>query len=232
MNNHPDRFSDFYLHNNLGLDIKLIEFQYPLFKQYFTGSTCLELGPATGYMTRLLVHDFKTVHAVDGSQKLLDQIAPVVNLIKTCSLFEQYEPPQRFETIMMNHVLEHIEQPVELLKKIKNWLAPYGVLIVGVPNAKSFHRLAAVEMGLLDTEYQLNARDHELGHYRVYDFNLLEQAVKEAGFAVKKKNGTYLKFLSNAQMEKSMDDSMMLAYHKLGNQFIENCAEIILVLTH
>lgn len=232
MTTHPDQFSNFYSSENMGLDIKLLELGYKYYQKYFMGKTCLELGPSTGYMTRLLVNDFEEVYTVEGSKKLLDQVSDFPNLTKVWSLFEDYNPPFLFDTIMLNHVLEHIEKPVELLKRIKNWLAPHGVLIIGVPNAKSFHRLAAVKMGILKSEFQLNQRDHELGHYRVYDFPSLEKDAAEAGFSIKNREGTYLKFLSIAQMEKIMDDKMLEAYIELGKSFAANCAEIILILTH
>ncbi len=116
------------------------------------------------------------------------------NLEKHNSLFETFNTNEKFDTIILNHVLEHIEEPITLLKHIKNWLSPDGVLILGVPNAKSFHRLAAVKMGLLNSEYDLNERDHQLGHYRVYDFKLLLNDIKKADLKVKFKGEFLLNF--------------------------------------
>ena len=105
----------------------------------------------------------------------------------------------------MNHVLEHIEFPHLLLNDIYSWLSDDGICIIGVPNAKSFHRLAAVKMGLLNSEYDLNQRDIELGHYRVYDLELLKSQVNLAGFKILEEGGVFLKFLSNIQIEKLLD---------------------------
>jgi 2-polyprenyl-3-methyl-5-hydroxy-6-metoxy-1,4-benzoquinol methylase len=146
------------------------------------------------------------------------------------SLFEEYEPKELYDTIIMNHVLEHIENPIALLKRIYNWLANDGVFIVGVPNAKSYHRLAAVEMGLLKTEYELNIRDIELGHFRVYDIDLLKNHVLSANFKIIKEGGIFLKFLSNEQIQKYLNDSIISAYFNLAESFYYNSAEIYLVL--
>ncbi|MCB1064612.1 MAG: class I SAM-dependent methyltransferase [Verrucomicrobiae bacterium] len=231
MKPHPDDFSEFYSRENITLDIRLIEIGYRYFRPHFRVGTCLELGPATGYMTRLLVEDFPHVTAVEGAADLLSQIPHFENLTKVHALFEEFTPRTRFNTIMMNHVLEHIEEPIPLLRRIRDWLADDGVLILGVPNAKSFHRLAAVRMGLLETEYSLNERDRELGHFRVYDLNQLREDALEAGYAVEAEGGTFLKFLANSQMESTMNDSMLEAYHELGLDFVENCAEVFLALT-
>jgi len=231
MKSHPDHYSRFYRSDNITLDVRLIELGYPFLRPHFRGRTCLELGPATGYMTRLLVKDFGRVTAVEGSGELLAQIPDFANLEKVHALFEDFSPAVSFDTVMMNHVLEHIEKPVALLRRIRGWMAPEGVLILGVPNAQSFHRLAAVHMGLLESEYAMNERDRELGHYRVYDLERLRAEAEDAGYSIIHEGGTFLKFLSNAQIETVMDDRILEAYHRLGAGFAKHCAEVFLVLT-
>lgn len=225
----PEQFASFYTTSKLGFDIKLVEYGYRSYKPYFKGEHCLELGPATGYMTRLLVNDFESITAVEGSLTLLEQMPDFPNVVKVHSLFEDFKPTTGYDTIIMNHVLEHIEEPEALLKQIKAWLNPGGVLILGVPNAKSFHRMAAVKMGMLTSEYQLNERDKELGHYRVYDFTQLRSHVNAAGYSIMAEGGIFLKFVSNAQIEQFLSDSILDAYYLLGNDFKENCAEIFIV---
>lgn len=228
---HPENFSSFYTNEKLGFDLKIVQYCYKSYLPFFRGKTCLELGPATGYMTQFLVKDFRQVTVVEGSKSLIDQIPEVENLTKIHSLFEDFTPSEKFDTIIMNHVLEHIENPESLLTSIKSWLASNGVFILGVPNAKSFHRLAAVKMGLLDTEYQLNERDKALGHYRVYDMAILKKQTLNAEFKILETGGVFLKFLSNAQIENFLSDSILDAYYELGKSFKENCAEIFIIAT-
>lgn len=226
----PEDFSNFYTSTNLGFDLKLVEEGFNRYKKYFYGKNCLELGPASGYMTKLLISQFDTVTAVEGSKSLYDLIPEYSNLIKINSLFEDFNPNQKYDTIILNHVLEHIEKPVDLLLKIKDWLSPGGLLIVGVPNAKSFHRLVAVKMGLLNSEYDLNERDKELGHYRVYDFKELICHSEIAGYKIVDSGGIFLKFLSNNQIEKFLSEEIINAYFNLSIDFKENAAEIFLIL--
>jgi SAM-dependent methyltransferase len=226
----PENFSNFYTESKLGFDLYLVEKGYYQLQPYFFGSTCLELGPATGYMTKLLVQHFESVEAIEGSETLINQIPDYDNLIKHNCLFEEFSSSKKFDTIILNHVLEHIEKPIELLKLLKTLLSDKGTIIVGVPNAQSFHRLAAVKMGLLDSIYTLNERDIELGHCRVYDFNLLKEHVQRAELEVINDGGIFLKFLSNSQIETMLSNEIIDAYFELANDFQNNSAEIFVVL--
>lgn len=230
MKKHPEQFANFYDPQKLGFDLTMVEEGYLRFRNFFKGRTGLELGPATGYMTRHLVNDFEQLHIVEGSETLLAQIPDYPNVIKVNSLFENFNPSRKFDTIILNHVLEHIENPISLLKLIKTWMTDDGVLIIGVPNAQSFHRLAAVKMGLLIRESDLNSRDLELGHYRVYDFSLLRDHVSQANLKIVKEGGIFLKFLSNNQIEKFLSKEIIDAYFELANAFKENSAEIFMIL--
>jgi 2-polyprenyl-3-methyl-5-hydroxy-6-metoxy-1,4-benzoquinol methylase len=230
MTAHPDSFSSYYHTGIQNIDRRLAYYGYLQFTPFFKGKTCLELGPATGYMTKFLLEDFQELTAVEGSLDLLEQIPTHERLRKVHSLFEQYNPEKKFDTIVMSHVLEHIESPVPLLKRIKEWMHKDSAFILAVPNAKSFHRLAAVKMGMLKTEYEMNDRDRALGHYRVYDMSTLVRDALAAGFSVKHEGGILLKFLSNNQIEKFIDNNVLDAYFQLSDQFKENSAEIFIVL--
>jgi len=216
----------------LNTDFHQSEFVYRSIKPYFKGKLALELGPASGYMTKALVDDFEKLHLVEGSQYLIDQIPDYINVSKHCSMFEDFDTDLRFDTIIMSHVLEHIEQPVPVLQKIRTWLASDGVFIVSVPNARSIHRMVAVKMGLLKTEYTLNERDHALGHYRVYDTTNLVADIQQAGFKVLHTGGSFLKPLSNAQIEQYWTPDMVEGFFEVGKNFPENCAEIFVVCSH
>jgi 2-polyprenyl-3-methyl-5-hydroxy-6-metoxy-1,4-benzoquinol methylase len=232
MNKYKDKVNEsakFYNDSFLSFDFKLTEFNYLTIKNYFKGKIALELGPAIGQMTKYLVPHFDKIHVVEGSKELLEQIPKYTNIIKHHSYFEEFKTDMNFDTIIMGHVLEHIEYPVEILKLVYKWLADDGVLVISVPNAKSLHRLAAVKMGLLGSEYELNERDHELGHYRVYDLQTLKRHAIQAGFKVFESGGIFLKPVSNKQIETNWDEKMINGFYKLGKSFPQNGAEIFIV---
>ena len=221
--------SDFYKIDQLDLDRVVLRYRYGVMRPYLTGTTCLELGPADGEMTRLLLDDFGHVTSVDGARELLDMIPEHPRLTKVHSLFETFTPSGRFDTIVMDHVLEHVEAPGDLLRTAAGWLRPGGRMVVGVPNALSVHRLAAVKMGLLSSPYELNGRDLKVGHRRLYDPATFKGEIERAGLRVLHAGGVLLKPLAYDQMEASWTRQMIDAFLELGSEFPSMAAELYAV---
>lgn len=223
-----DESADFYS-KYLKIDSRLLLFCFKELKRYFKGSLALEIGPANGEMSKLLKDEFDKLHIVEGSEILLEKIPNYANVKKYNCLIEKYNTEFKYDTIIMSHVLEHIADPLLALNKVHSILKSDGVFLVSVPNAKSLHRLVAVEMGLLKSEYELNERDHELGHYRIYDLGLLKSQIVEAGFKIVTTGGYFLKPLTNNQIEQYWTNDMIEGFYKVGKHFQESCAEIYVV---
>lgn len=216
-----------------GAEGRCVEYGYESVRPWFNGSTCLELGPADGQLTSLLRSDFRSVVSVDGSQAFVDGLRATHGETDehkiVYSLFEDFEPATPFDTIVAARIMEHVDAPVPLYERMKRWLAPGGVLIVQVPNALSFHRLLGVKLGALASPYELNERDHLVGHQRVYDRAQLEGELTAAGWTIAGFRGMFLKFLSNAQMDEFFSSEMLDALDALGADFPENASMISVV---
>lgn len=224
-----ESIGQWYLEEQLDFDKELVEFRYRTLKGYLQGPEGLELGPGDGQMTRFLVHDFPRLTLVEGSAALLASIPDSPNLVKVHALFEDYQPTQKFNTIIMAHILEHVDAPVALLQRVREWLAPAGRILATVPNALSFHRLAAVKMGLLATSDQLNERDYTVGHRRVYHPATFRQDFERAGLKVVAAGGIFFKPLSNQQIEQNWTPAMKEGFYELGKDFPDYGADIYLV---
>lgn len=167
----------------------------------------LELGYGDGIVTQALSDENLDLTVLEGSSVLCNKLLnnhKGVNCINT--LFEDYYPEEKYECILAAHVLEHVENPVELLEKFSDWLTPTGKLIIVVPNRNSFHRKLAVKMKLQKKLDDLSERDKLVGHLRVYSLIDLEQDVINSGLNVDQKKGFFVKFLPNSMMLNFSDD--------------------------
>lgn len=221
--------SDWYLQEQLDFDKRLIRYRYETIQPKFSGRNCLELGPAEGEMTQFLVQDFEQLTVIEGSSELLAKIPNNENLTKINCLFEQFEPEQPFDTIILEHVLEHVDDPVGLLRRVKDWLSDDGRLFLGVPNGNSIHRLVAVKMGMLKNPCELNSRDHALGHRRVYTPTTFRDDIERSGLNVLEMGGVYFKPLSNGQIQETWTEEMIQGFFELGKDFPDIAAEIYAV---
>ena len=174
-----------------------------LTKELVVDKKILNLGLGNGKTSKILDEFVKEQTVVEGSKKIIDLFS--FKSHKTTfveSYFENYNTDKKFEVILANHVLEHVNDPVELMKaKFSNWLMNDGIIFVTVPNAKSLHRLIGKEMELLKCEYDLNNSDREGGHQRVYDISILKDHIEKAGFEIVDFGGYNIKLVSLMQMK-------------------------------
>lgn len=218
-----------------GFNKVLTKFCFQTLRKFFKGKSCLELGCGYGDGTRYLLDYFDKVVALDGSKIMIDRFVKRFKQSKklevVCSLMEDYKTTEKFDTIVLVHMLEHVADPVRNLKRAKKWLKNNGVILIDVPNANALNRLAGVKMCLLKKITELHEDDLKLGHRRVYTKKTLMQDIKEAGLKVKKTGGIFLKPLSNRQIEENWSSQTIKAFYKLGKDFPDLCSEIYAVCT-
>jgi len=164
-------------------------------------NSILELGYGDGITTKILSQRFNNYFVIEGSKILYDVACrkfPKIQFFH--SLFEDFIPAKQFDRVLALHVFEHVEAPVELMLKIRNWINEGGELVVIVPNAESLHRRLALEAGLINALEDLSARDKMVGHLRVYDLSDLERDLNDANFKIIESKGLFFKPFSNSQL--------------------------------
>jgi 2-polyprenyl-3-methyl-5-hydroxy-6-metoxy-1,4-benzoquinol methylase len=214
----------------LGANEAMVRYSATVFGRHWRGDRCLEMGPAEGIMTGLLAARFSRLVVVDGADTFCRELRnryPAADVVT--ALFETFEPGEVFDTIIMGHVLEHVDDPRHVLRRARDWLAPDGVILLAVPNAQSLHRQAAVLMGLLGDVHAFSPADVRHGHRRVYDLDSLLADVTSSGLRVIHQGGYWLKPLANQQIEASWTAEMLDAFMRLGEQHPEIAAEIYVV---
>lgn len=187
-----------------GFNAELIRLRYAKLQKYYNGQTCLELGSADGEGTKMLVPFFERIVAVDGSDEAIQWAKNFVNSQKVefiCSYFENLQLSEKFDTVMLTHILEHVDNPIEVLKIAKKFLKDDGILIADVPNATSLHRELWVMLDMIPTIYSLNSADISIWHQRVYDINTFTHDIEASGLKIIEKGWLFIKIFSNKQLE-------------------------------
>lgn len=158
--------------------------------------TVLELGYGAGIVTRALVKAGKQVTTVDGSGDLAKK-ARLDGAYGIHSMFEDFQTGTKFDCVIASFVLEHVEEPVQLLKRCRQWS---NKLICVIGNANSYHRQLAVHMGLQKRLESLSERDKAVGHYRVFSEHTLTSDLIQAGWSPRHWKGIMFKPLPNSML--------------------------------
>jgi len=171
--------------------------------EYARGESLLDMPCGDGTLTSALAKRFNRVVGVDASSKHLAmarEALPGAEFHE--ALIEEFETIERFDTITLLNILEHVVDPIQILKKAVSLLSKDGVLLVHVPNARAINRRLAVLMGTLTDCEELSPFDVQVvGHRRSYSLNSLTADIEKAGLRVSATGGVFYKSLSTPQMD-------------------------------
>lgn len=230
-----EKISDEYLKPDPGriVDKKLVSMIVDEVLPWINGPEVLEMGFGDDEWTTKIIKKIGHSNIVDASTVLLKTSKEKYkDKIQTYeSLFENFLPDKKFDTIIASYILEHVGDPVLILKNASEWLNSTGKLIAIVPNAGSLHRRLAVAMGLHNNLTDLGETDFRMGHRRVYTVETFEKDITNAGYNIQKKTGFFTKFLPQGMMT-IMSDEMLRGFMNLSKELpIEYAASIAFVCT-
>lgn len=171
--------------------------------EHARGNSLLDMPCGDGTFTLLMAPKFKRIVGLDASSKhlaLAKKALPTAEFYE--SLIEEFETKERFDTITMINVLEHVANPILALRKAASLLSDNGILLVHVPNAMAINRRLAVLMGTLTECEELSPFDIQVaGHRRSYTMKTLSEDIEKAGLKVTNTGGIFYKILSTPQMD-------------------------------
>jgi SAM-dependent methyltransferase len=207
------------------------------FHPFFNKGNLLELGSFKGDFTKRLLDHFTDITCVEASDVALaaasEKLGGRVKLINAS--FQKAVLPTRYDNVVLTHVLEHLDDPVGVLRKINDaWLAETGRLFLVCPNANAPSRQIAVKMGLITHNTAVTPAEAEHGHRATYTLDALEREAVAAGLRVVYRSGIFFKALANFQWDQLlMTDIISKEYldgcYKLGQQYPDLCASIFLL---
>jgi 2-polyprenyl-3-methyl-5-hydroxy-6-metoxy-1,4-benzoquinol methylase len=158
---------------------------YKVLKMIPVKSRVLDIGCSSGNFGKVLISEKQTT--VDGieldpddaklAEKVLNKVQALNVETDDISMFED----SAYDIIYFGDVIEHLVDPVKVLKKVKAKLAPEGAIIFSIPNMTHITvrimlmsgRFSYGRTGLLDNT-----------HLHYYDLNEIKRVFSEAGFTI------------------------------------------------
>lgn len=221
-----------------GFDFDVMHpFMLKSFIPFFRPGSLLELGSFKGDFTNRLLPWFDDITCVEASDVAIGQarsrFGDKVAFVN--GLFESVVLPKRYDNIVLTHVLEHLDDPVLVLKRINDeWLADGGRLFLVCPNANAPSRQIAVKMGLITHNSAITPAEAAHGHRCTYTLDTLERDAVAGGLAVVQRSGIFFKALANFQWDRLLQTDIISpeyldGCYKLGQQYPNLCSSVFLM---
>ena len=207
------------------------------FEPFLISGSILELGSYKGNFTKRLLPYSEDITCVEASSEAIKEaketLSDKVEFVE--GLFETVELPKQYDNIVLTHVLEHIDDPIEVLSRINDeWLSPGGRFFLVCPNANAPSRQIAVKMGLISHNTAVTPAESEHGHRCTYSLDTLERDATEGGLRVVYRSGIFFKALANFQWDRLLNTDIVTpeyieGCYQLGQNYPDLCASIFLL---
>ena len=221
-----------------GFDLDVMHpFMLKSFAPFFRKGNFLELGSFEGNFTRRFLSHFEDITCVEASDEAIvlakKKLGSKIKFVN--SLFETVTLPAKYDNIVLTHVLEHIDDPIAVLKRVNDeWLSDTGRFFLVCPNANAPSRQIAVKMGLISHNSAVTPAEKEHGHRITYSLDTLERDAKAAGLKIVHRSGIFFKALANFQWDQLLNTEIiskeyMEGCYQLGQQYPDLCSSIFLL---
>ncbi len=140
--------------------------------------TALDVGGGTGWLLQQAkaAEPRLTSTAVVDLDPAAAPAAEAAGHTYFCGRIEDYEPDREFDLVLMMNLIEHVKDPVQVLKKIGACLKPNGRIVLKTPNYDS------LDARLFRTSYWGGL--HCPRHWVLFTPESLTEAVERAGLRV------------------------------------------------
>ena len=114
-----------------------------------------------------------------------------------------------FDFIILSCLLPELENVSLFLEKLRGILRKQTVVYVNVPNALSFHRLLALEMGLIQSVYKVSDNNLLFGQNKVYDIFSLSELITRHDYKILNTGSFFIKPFTHKQMFKISEGNIV-----------------------
>lgn len=145
----------------------------------------LEIGCASGRLGREIKKLGHYVAGIEISGSAANEARKVLDQVHVFDIENDWPTEvlsQRFDLVVLPEILEHVFDPVYILKKTSAILKPNGQIIVTTPNFLTWVNRIHFLFGFFKYE---NEGMFDFGHIRWFTYSYLKKVLAEAGFTIK-----------------------------------------------
>jgi 2-polyprenyl-3-methyl-5-hydroxy-6-metoxy-1,4-benzoquinol methylase len=142
--------------------------------------TFLDVGCGEGFAMAFFQKKGWTVAGIDYSDSGLQSMNPdMLPYLKTGDVFELLEETaateNKFDLVWLSNVLEHVNDPIELLNAIRKLVSENGVLVVTVPNDGTELQEFLFEKNYIKEHFWIAVPDH-ISYFNVASLRAITEA--------------------------------------------------------
>ena len=155
-----------------------------IYEQIPYGSTVLEIGCADGRLANMLSIKKKCkVYCVEKDPSMAIIVKGKCEYIQNIDIEKTQLPYNEgfFDCVVIGNVLEHIVEPLKVLKDIRKYLSDDGFLIFSVPNIVNWHSRLTIFFGKF--EYS-ETGVFDRTHLHFYNLNSAKKIAIDAGYDI------------------------------------------------
>lgn len=117
--------------------------------------------------------------------------------------FEELIPrlSRGYDRVVVSSLLHEVEEPVAFLRALRSVCGNKTRVHVNVPNVRSFHRLLALESGLIDDVFEPSSTERRFQRVTRFDLAKLTDLLEAQGFAVVAAGSYFVKPFTHEQMQ-------------------------------
>lgn len=181
--------------------------------------------------------DFESFCLVEPGPQFAEKARQDVKHLPHVTVMEMFieeaakELKPRFDLILLSSLLHEVPHPEAILDAVHGLCNPDTLVHINVPNARSMHRLLALEMGLIASLEEPSAMQNIYKQPRIFDLDSLEDLVIKHGFEMVSHGSFFMKPFTHGQMSKLVaqglvNEKMLDGFWGLNKHFPGHGSEI------
>lgn len=108
---------------------------------------------------------------------------------------------EQFDLILLSGLLCEVPDPELPLRAVRPYCGPDSTVHVNVANSRSFHRVLALEMGLIASLTELSPLQRKLQQFRTFTQEELRDLASSNGYRIETSGGYFVKPFTHGQMQ-------------------------------